>query len=395
MTALFFSAIIYTIQTEGVKMSFTFSYEEVVCKPNPMTTINPLKRGKGKTVNLQDRVDKLNKSAAWKKTIKSWNEQGKVFDISRLPKVSMEKLGVLDIDEDIQRELDEKHCANRIANPALFDPALLQPVICIKTSKGKFISIDAQHTVSTIAGLIDAGLFPGITDWKEFEYPFTYIETNNLSYARKAFSILNGKGKKKQSQYQQLRNSVFVVRIDKDETDKDDVEIEEMVATAEKHNCFPVEENSELLKYPGTFSNISTFKSLTLNEVDVACGWHNKYFHYENVHVSLFFIYRDLCREFNGAKLPISNKLQEELAALIQRLFGNLSQFQESVTEAHRRWSEKRYNYKAAWDDDAYACALIQLYKKFGGTEKVAPTLLDRFDDLIEFFDTDIMNLAE
>ena len=95
-----------------------------------------------KTVNLQDRVDKLNKSAAWKKTIKSWNEQGKVFDISRLPKVSMEKLGVLDIDEDIQRELDEKHCANRIANPALFDPALLQPVICIKTSKGKFISIE-------------------------------------------------------------------------------------------------------------------------------------------------------------------------------------------------------------------------------------------------------------
>ena len=72
-----------------------------------------------------------------------------------------------------------------------------------------------------------------------------------------------------------------------------------------------------------------------------------------------------------------------------------LSQFQESVTEAHRRWSEKRYNYKAAWDDDAYACALIQLYKKFGGTEKVAPTLLDRFDDLIEFFDTDIMNLVE
>ena len=109
----------------------------------------------------------------------------------------------------------------------------------------------------------------------------------------------------------------------------------------------------------------------------------------------MFFIYRDLCREFNGAKLPISNKLQEELAALIQRLFGNLSQFQESVTEAHRRWSEKRYNYKAAWDDDAYACALIQLYKKFGGTEKVAPTLLDRFDDLIEFFDTDIMNLVE
>jgi len=233
--------IIVKFGNEGAaSMTFSFKYQDVVRKPNPMVTINPLKRGKGRTVNLQDRVDKLNKSAAWKKTIKAWKEQDKFFDLTRLPKVSMEKLGVLDIDEDIQRELDEKHCANRIANPALFDPALLQPVICIKTELGNFISIDAQHTVSTIAGLIDAGLVPGISDWKNFEYPFTYIETSNLAYARRAFSILNGKGKKKQSQYQQLRNSVFVVRIDKDITDDDDVAIEKMVAAAEQHNCFPV-----------------------------------------------------------------------------------------------------------------------------------------------------------
>ena len=359
-----------------------------------MSTINPLKRGTGKVVNLDDRVDKLNNSAAWRKTIKAWKDENKLFDLNRLPKVSMEQLGVLDIDEDIQRELDEKHCANRIANPALFDPALLQPVICIKTSNGKFISIDSQHTVSTIAGLIDAGLVPGVSDWKTFEYPFTYIETNNLAYARKAFGILNGKGKKKQSQYQQLRNSVFVIRIDKDESDEDDVAIERMVEAAENHNCFPVEEDSPLLKYPGTFSNISTFKSLSLDEVKLACGWHDKYFHYENVHVSLFFIFRDLNREFSSAKITLTPTLLEELAALVQSLFGNLSQFQESVTEAHRRWHEKQYGYKGAWNDDAYACALIQLYQKFGGAEKVAPTLLDRFENLIKFFDADILSLA-
>lgn len=360
-----------------------------------MTTINPLKRGKGRTVNLQDRVDKLNKSAAWKKTIKAWQSEGKLFDMDRFPKVSMEVLGVLDIDEDIQRELDEKHCANKIANPSLFDPALLQPVICIKTSTEHYISIDTQHTVSTVAALIDAGLVPGITDWREFKFPFIYIETDNLAYARKAFGILNGKGKKKQSQYQQLRNSVFVVRIDKDRTDEDDVEIEEKVATAEKNNCFPVEEYSDLLKYPGTFSNIATFKSLSIEEIDTACQWHNQYFHYEGVHVSLFFIFRDLCREFRSAKIPITATLKEELAALVQNLFGNLSQFQESVTESHRRWHDKRYNYKGHWNDDAYACALIQLYKKFGGQERVAPTLLDRFDNLIDFFDYDIMSLAD
>jgi len=35
------------------------------------------------------------------------------------------------------------------------------------------------------------------------------------------------------------------------------------------------------------------------------------------------------------------------------------------------------------------------LYQKFGGKEKVAPTLLDRFDNLIEFFDEDIMGLVD
>jgi hypothetical protein len=376
-------------------MSFKFNYEDVVRKPNPMTKINPLAQRKSKMVTLQDRVDSLNKSAAWKKTVKAWKDQGKTFDNARLPKVSMELLGRLWIEELIQRALDEKHCANKIANPAVFDPALLQTIQCILTSDGKFISIDGQHTVSTIAGLIDAGLIADCTDWREFKFPFQYIETDNLAYARRAFGILNGKGKKKQSGYQQLRNDVFVVRIDKDTTDEDEVAVEKKVKIAESYECFPVEEDSDLLKYPGTFSNIATFKTLSNDEIKTACEWHHKYFHYEGVHVSLFFIFRDLCREFGSAKLSISNNLKKELAALVQNLFGNLSQFQESVTEAHRRWHEKRYGYKGNWNDDAYACALIQLYQKFGGKEKVAPTLLDRFDDLIEFFDEDILALAD
>ena len=376
-------------------MTFQFKYDEVVRTPNPMVTINPLKRGSGKTVNLQDRVDKLNNSAAWKKTVKAWKNIDKEFDLSRLPKVSMEKLGVADIDEDIQRALDEKHCANTIANPAVFDPALLQTAQFIKTSTGKFISIDSQHTISTVAGLISAGLVPGHNDWREFKFPFQYIETDSLSYARKAFGILNGKGKKKQSAYQQLRNSVFVVRIDKDISDPEDVEIEQKIAAAEKFECFPVEESSTLLKYPGTFSNIATFKTLNLKEIELACNWHKTYFHYENIHVSLFFIFRDMSRDFHSAKLTITKKLQEELAALVQHLFGSLSQFSESAKEAYGKWHMARHNYKGDWKDDAYVCALLQLYQHFGGKEKIAPALVDQFDDLLQFFDADIMSLAE
>lgn len=376
-------------------MTFKLAYKDVTRKPNPMVDINPLKRGTGRKVSLQDRVDTLNKSAAWKKTIKSWETADKLLAVDRLPKVSMEPLGRLVIDEDIQRQLDDKHCANKIASIDVFDPALLQTIQCILTHDGEFASIDGQHTVSTLAALIDAGLVPGHTDWRSFKFPFQYIETDNFAYARRAFGILNGKGKKKQSAYQQLRNAVFIVRIDKDTSDADDVEIEHKVSIAESNECFPVEIDSSLSKYPGTFSNVSIFKTLSPDEIKIACSWHNFYFHYESVHVSLFFIFRDLCREFNSAKLPITEQLKLDLAALIQNLFGTLSQFQESVTEAHRRWTEQRYGYQATWNDDAYACSLIQLYKKFGGPETVAPTLTDRFDGLIDFFDEDILSLAK
>ena len=181
-------------------MAFSLTYQEVLNKPNPMVKINPMKQGSGKIVNLQDRVDKLNKNAAWKKTKKAWEAQGKVFDVSRIPKFTMENLGLLDIAEDVQRELDEKHCANRIAPPDVFDPALLQPALCIKTSKGKYISINSQHTVSTVAALIDAGLVPGASDWRTFKFPFYYVETDSLAFARRAFGVHNGKGSKKQSQ---------------------------------------------------------------------------------------------------------------------------------------------------------------------------------------------------
>jgi len=375
-------------------MTFLFKYNAVPRKPNPMVTINPLLRGTGKTVTFRDRIDTLSKSANWKKTIKAWEDAGLLFDLSRMPKVAMVKLKYLNIDEDIQRKLDDKHCATKIANPKVFDPALLQTLQCIKTSTGKYVSIDGQHTGSSIAGLIEAGLVPGHTNWEEFEFPVQYIETDDLSFARKAFGILNGRGKKKQSAYQQLRNSVFVIRIDNNFSDEEDREIESKVRIAESFQCFPVDEDSSLVKYPGTFTNIATFKTMTENEIKIACQWHNKFFHYENVHVSLFFAFKDLCREFNAAKHPLSAKLQTELAALVQNLFSNLSQFQESVTEAHRRWTEKRYGYKAPWNDDAYACALVQLYLHFGGTEYVAPTLKDKFDGLIEFFDDDIMSLA-
>ena len=174
-------------------------YQDVVKRPNPMVNINPLARGSGKVVTLEDRLTKLKKSKVWQKQMQLWKNRDHKFDMARMPKVEMVHLGDILIDEDIQRQLDEKHCANKICNINLFDPALLQTLQCIKRSDGQFVSIDGQHTGSVIAGLIDEGFIKG--DWKTFEFPVQFIETDDLAFARRAFQTLNGKGKKKQSTF--------------------------------------------------------------------------------------------------------------------------------------------------------------------------------------------------
>lgn len=367
-------------------------YQAVPRKPNPMVNINPLKRGSGKIVTLADRVIELEKTAAWKKNIKQWQEEQTLFDMNRLPKVARVPLGDLLIDEDVQRPLDEKHCA-KIAKPGPFDPALLQTLQCIKRSDGKFVSTDGQHTGAVLSALLNAGV-AGNINWKTFLFNVQYIETDDLAFARRAFSVLNGKGKKRQSAYQLLRNDVYIIRIDGNTSDEEEVIIEKKVSIAESNECFPVEEDSPLCKYPSTFTNIATFKTMTNEEIDLSTKWHNKYFHRDPIHVSLFFIFKDLCRDFNSAKLPITEKLLEELAGLIQNLFVDLSQYSSSAKEAYNRWHKNRYGYLGSWNDDAYACGLLHLYKKFKGQEKLPLTLLDRFDDLINFFDEDLLNLA-
>jgi len=123
-------------------------------KPNPMVKINPLKRGSGKVISLSDRVESLEKNRFWKKAMNKWDEDGFEFDITRMPKVAMVKLGDILIDKDIQRELDEKHCS-KIVDPIKFDPALLQTLQCVKRSDGKFVSTDGQHTATVIAAVIN------------------------------------------------------------------------------------------------------------------------------------------------------------------------------------------------------------------------------------------------
>lgn len=366
-------------------------YQDVVRKPNVMANRNPLNQSKAKVVPLADRIASLQNYKQWQKLIAEYRAQGIVLDPKMRPLIKMIKLKFIFIDEDIQRALDAKHCT-KIASIESFDPRYLQVIYCTKVpGKEEYHANDAQHTVTLLGALIDAGLFAGEADWREIEVPVLYIETNNKAFARKAFALINGKGKKKISAWYEHRTKVLSARID-NSNDDDDKEALRKQIICEKYNCYPVDTESNFVGLPGTFTHM---QALNLDDdiLEMACKFHNKYFHYDEINGALWFLMEDLCKAFNAAHIKITDKFLEELAGILQGYFAGIAQFHESVKGAHLRWGIYTYGYKVSWQDDAIAALLVLLYQKLGGTQQIPQPLLDRFAKLLDFVDDDIKDL--
>jgi hypothetical protein len=369
-------------------------YQDVTRKPNILTQRNPLKNTTAKIISLEFRMKELQSYKEWQKLVQKYFDQGIILDPNLRPLVKMVKLGRLLIDEDIQRALDPKHC-KKIAMPGIFNPSLLQVVFCVKTpGSEEYHAVDGQHTATLLAALVDAGLFAMETDWKEVEIPVLYIETTSKAFARKAFALINGKGKKKISPYYEHRTKVMSRRID-DSEDDDDKDAERKQSICEKYNCFPIDDEGPFVGRPGTFTHMQAL-NLPDEIIELACKFHDKYFHYDSIDGSLWFMMADLYRAFKAAKIDITDKFLEELAGILQIYFAGLYQFHESVHSAHKRWGKHYYGYdEFPWSDDAIACVLVSLYANLGGKQKIPQMLLDRFDKIIDFVDDDIKDLYQ
>ena len=367
-------------------------YQDVVRKPNILKTRNPLKQTSSKIVSLEDRLKELNSYKDWQKLVAEYRKQNIILNPKLRPLVRMVKLGKLLIDEDIQRALDSKHCTKKIASIQYFDPRLLQVVYCIKTpGKEEYHAVDGQHTATTLAALIDAGLFDGESDWKEVEVAVLYIETNSKAFARKAFALINGRGKKKITPWYDHRTKVMSVRID-GSTDPDDVKAEIKQSICEKYNCYPIDDEGPFVGKPGTFTHM---QALNLDDdiLELCCKFHNDYFHYDAINGSLWFMISDIAKSFKAAKIKVTDKFLKELAGILQQYFAGLEEFHASVHKAHLQWGEHTYGYEVSWDDDSIAAVLVMLYKKLGGTQQIPQPLLDRFEKILDFIDEDIKDL--
>ena len=100
------------------------------------------------------------------------------------------------------------------------------PLYAVKKSNGSFQLIDGQHTATVISTLVKDGLMAFDGEWQDLTHPTLYIETDDLSFALKAFALINGKGKKKISAYKELENAVQVVRVCGNTDDEQDVLVE-------------------------------------------------------------------------------------------------------------------------------------------------------------------------
>lgn len=368
-------------------------YEDVVRKPNIMKNLNPLKQKTSRIVSLADRVKELQTYKGWQKLIAEYQKQGIQIDPKLRPLIKMVKLKFLFIDEDIQRALDSKHCTN-IASIGNFNPMYLQVFYCVKLpGKEEYHSVDAQHTATLIAALIDAGIFTGESVWQEVEMPVLYMETSNKAFARKAFALINGKGKKKISPWYDHRTKVMSRRID-DSEDEDDKEAERKQSICEKYNCYPVDKESNFIGKPGTFTHMQAL-SLDDEILEMACKFHDTYFHYDEINGSLWFMIEDLFKAFKAAKIKITDKFLGELAGILQGYFAGLAGFHEAVHHAHREWGEHTYGYEVSWQDEAIAAVLVLLYQRLGGTQRIPKPLLDRFEKILDFVADDIKALYE
>jgi hypothetical protein len=231
------------------------AYQQVVRKPNVMITLNPLKKTTAKVVNLDQRMKQLGSNQQWQNLMQAYKNQGQKWNPSTRPRVKMVTLDKILIDEDIQRSLDRKHAVN-IADPARFDPRLMQVIFCVKTpGKEEYHAVDGQHTATVLALLIANGLFDGETDWRKVEVSVSYVETADKSFARNAFALINGRGKKKISNWYQHRTRVQSVRIDGSQL-KEDVEAEAKQTICEQNLCFPVDKDSDLGVNAGAFTHM-------------------------------------------------------------------------------------------------------------------------------------------
>ena len=383
------------VKVSAETSTFKFQYVDVPRQPHPYETESyDLLDGRNRVTSVEEDLQRFMSTGYSKVALRSWESSNRKFNYHQMKKVNKFKLKALVSDEDIQRYSDDKHIANDILNADLNDARLMDiPDYAKDPNTGEMKGINGRHTVTALAWLAYNGKIPGYdhTNWQEFEINCAYVETDNLAFARAAFAVKNGKGTKKQSEYDKLRLVCRTVLVDKDTfyIDQKDINDVEKVRIGKQNNVYFVDKDNNP-GYASTVSNISQALSCTNEVWEFITTWWNTYFHYEPMHVGIIFFWRDYFSQTGGPS-NVTQSFAHDIAAMIQSLFGSSDGFASAQKAAWKNYELKTLgSQKSRNNDDAYMWYLCQLYRAAGGQESL-PVSINLHKDLYKSSTLDII----
>ena len=294
-----------------------------------------------------------------------------------LPKYKRIPLMSINVDLSIQRAYIRKHLANIVRN---FDPRWLQTVNCIKKpGKEVYDAVDGQHTILITLLMIWYGIILG-KKLEDVTIMVMYVETDDRSFARKTFNLVNGAGKEKLSGFVQFKNRVLAAHID-GSTELEDLDALAKFKIFQKYQIIPIDKviHRKMVKDPGVVT-LYEFDSTTysVEDTETAARWHYDYFHTDSVSHSIWWIIRDLKNKWgNGFKL--TDTLLRDLACMIVNHWSDPDKFTQIAKNAWKAYTYDKDGTVSPWKAEVLTTLLLQCYAERGGTEYIPPAVLNEY----------------
>lgn len=300
-------------------------------------------------------------------------------------KVATVKIGLIDINIEIQRDEDAEHHANIIRK---FDPRIYMPVMCTKLANGRYSAWEGQQTACVLYHLWQAGLIE-----EDFEVQIKYFDEDlkvpgsdlkGEAVGNYGFRQINGGLRKPIDAYHLHRSRVNGVRLYNSIFDED-VQSEQIQCILENNIMFPAKSSDAKHNRatPGMVTYIhglnliaghgTDMKAFNVSKTDLewALQWHNKYYPNEKgVDGGFILAFGRLAHaartnKFGAIKLDAT--VDAELHRLFQAKYGSPKGFHNDCKQRLLNWQTTN-NINPSWSDGCLTPILVMDYIKFGGT---------------------------
>lgn len=328
-------------------------------------------------------------------------------DYNLFPKATMVKLGKLQSDQDINRELNVGHATDIYGK---YDPHMYQPIYCIKTpGKDKWTIVNGQHTATATSAIVSDGWMKDWDknsgkDWRDFEVLVIYVETESRAKARKAFALLNGKMSLKIAKYDEWKQAYLSVKLDK-EKEGEYVHIYNIIMRLRNKGVIPLPEDHDDISYPGACVHLAGIETMCpfnpqksaaeqdYSKLDFWLDFHDRYLcdtHVDKVEygIAIRLMYHAQASGIDVASAEFVQAM-DDMMAVWQRCFNADFDFTiKSCTKAYIKFRGDAYNSPdktgMGWDGQLYP--IYKAYRHIGGV-----LLINTLENLFVKDDKDVI----